>query len=444
MADDTFPRLLSDAKVRSAKPQASAYKLTDGGGMFLLVQPNGSKLWRYKFRLNSVEGVDSFGAWPEVTLAEAREAHRSSRDLVAKGTHPVKHRQAERERAERERRLAEAGEFQAAFEAWLDSIQHDVTAGTAAQRRREITAYLLPVFKGRLLPTIKRAEISAVLKTAAEKKAHKGRGGSGFRGGPEVARNLRTYLWLIYEWAGDAGLVDSNPVPPPRVVAKPDAENHKAMPVDRLGEFLAALHDSPRVQPETRAAMMLTIYGVTRKVECISARPENFNLEDATSLDDTDRASWELPKEVMKGKKKARRDHWVPLPRQALAMLRELREWDTGAPFLFPNRRDPERHMAKGTLNAALRRLGYDGDATIHGFRAVFSTRYNAKAARKECSEDAVERCLAHKPKDKTRAAYNRFDYAEQRRGMLQDWADWLDGLMAAARAKMEPERLVA
>lgn len=439
MADDTFARLLSDAKVRSAKPQPKPYKLADGGGMFLLVQPNGSKLWRYKFRLNASEGVDSFGAWPEVSLAEAREAHRSSRDLVARGAHPVKHRQEERERAERERKLAEAGAFETASEAWLESIRHEVMATTLAQRRREIGAFLLPAFKGRELPTIKRAEISAVLKATAEKKPHKGRGGSGFRGGPEVARNLRTYLWLIYEWAGDAGLVDSNPVPPPRVVTKPDAENHKAMPLDRLGEFLVALHDSQRVQPETRVAMMLTIYGVTRKVECISARPEHFNLEDAISQEDTDRACWELPKEVMKGKKKARRDHWVPLPRQALAMLRELREWDTGAPHLFPNRRDPNRHMARGTLNAALGRLGYDGEATVHGFRAVFSTRYNAKAARRECSEDAVERCLAHKPKDKTRAAYNRYDYAEQRRAMLQDWADYLDGLMAAERAKQLP-----
>lgn len=406
---DTFARQLTDAAVRNTKAKDKPYKLADGGGMFLLVQPNGSKLWRYKFRLNGAEGLDALGAYPEVNLAGARDSHREARALVDKGINPVHHRKAERERIERDRLSTDLGEFVTIMRAWREVTDPDLAAATIKQREREINNHLVPLFKGRNVRTITRQEIASLIKRVMGKT-------------PEVARNLRTYLAAIFEHAIDTGSADSNPVPPPRILRSRQPANHPAMAVDRVGKFLAALRDC-RAEPGTKLAMRLVLWGITRKVEATGAGWAEFS-----GLKDDATGAWDIPAERMK----ARLPHWVPLPRQAIQAVREFREWSTGEAHLFPNRRDPQRPMAGNSLNMLLMRLGYDEDATIHGFRALFSTRYNAASP---LNADVVERCLAHAPRDKVRAAYNRHQYAEERRAMLQDWADWLDAQVAALNA---------
>jgi integrase len=412
MAADTFARQLTDAAVRNAKPKDKPYKLPDGGGMYLLVNPNGAKLWRYKFRLNAVEGLDALGAYPEVNLSAAREAHRVSRGQVDAGLHPVHHRKAERERRERERQAADEGEFVTVMTSWRELTDVGLAANTINQREREIKNHLVPEFKGRHVASITRVEWSKLLKRVMGKT-------------PEVARNLRTYACAMYEHAMDTGVAQANPVPPPRSMKPRQVVNHAAMDAGRVGAFLVALQQC-RAEPATKLAMQLVLWGITRKVEATGARWEEFSLDDEAG------AAWDVPAERMK----ARLPHWVPLPRQAVTALREFSKWSTGEDHLFPNRRDPSRAMAGNSLNMLLQRLGYDEDATIHGFRALFSTRYNAQGPQ---NADVVERCLAHAPKDKVRAAYNRHQYADERRAMLQDWADWLDAQVAAV-----PERLVA
>lgn len=398
--------LLTDTAIRNAKPQAKPLKLPDAGGLFLLVQPTGAKLWRYRFWLHDKEGLLALGRYPDVPLLQARKRHAEARQLVASGINPVHQRKGERERAERERMAADEGEFCTAMAAWREVHDVGLAANTLKQRTREIDKHLVPEFKGRNVRSITRLEWAALLKRIMGKT-------------PEVARNLRTYAFAMYEHAIDTGLAESNPVPPPRVIKARRPVNHAAMDAARVGAFLVALQNSG-AEPGTKLAMMLVLWGVTRKTESTGAQWPEFDLADDKA------GSWDIPAERMK----SRLDHWVPLPRQAVHALREFREASTGEAHLFPNRRDPARPMAGNSLNALLARMGYDEEATIHGFRALFSTRYNAQGPQ---NADVVERCLAHAPKDKVRAAYNRHQYADERRAMLQDWADWMDSQRASS-----------
>ena len=395
MLDST---MLTAVQINAAKPAAKAYKLSDSGGLYLLVQPTGAKLWRYKFRLGGVEGLDALGSYPEVSLAEARKAHSDSRRQVAEGINPVIARR-ERKQALIQASLArEKGSFEAVAADWSAATAHGLRTSTVRQRERELAKDLLPKLKARQIKDITRVEITSLLK-AVEKRA------------PEVARNQRNHLWGIFEYAIDSGLVDANPVPSIRVLKKRDQENHPALTPDEIGAFLRDLNDRSRLNEQTRIAMLLVMLTACRKNEIIGGRWDEIDLETG---------EWEVPAERMKNK----RPHWVPLSTQAIALLKQLRELVPGSSaLLFPNRRDPKRPMANRTLNAVMERLGYSGKGTPHGMRASFSTHFNGLNAH----ADVIELCLAHAPMGKTRAAYNRHLYKDERRELLHEWADWLD-----------------
>lgn len=393
---DSFARKLTDAEVRNARPGDKPYKMADGGGLYLLVQPNGARLWRYKFRTNGKEGVQALGVYPEVTLAAARIAHQKARATVADGVNPVRKKRAERQAAERQELLSRTGAFPVVADEWLAATEPNLRACSIAQRKREIKAHLIPEFRHKNLNQITRAEISNLLKTV-EKKT------------PTVARNLRGYLDAIFERGIDLGLIEINPVPPVRVMKKRAAVSHRMMAVESLPDFLARI-DSGMTTIQTSGAMKLLLLTVCRKSEVAGARWSEFDL---------DAAEWIIPAERMK----KNREHYVPLSRQAVTLLRDLRRY-SNSDVLFPHRDKIGESMAGATFNALIRRLGFEGD-TVHGFRSIFSTRFNSL----EANPDVIERCLAHVPKDATRAAYNRHEYKKERREMLQQWADWLDQL---------------
>lgn len=390
--------MLTAVKITSAKPAAKAYKLADNGGLYLLVQPKGAKLWRYKFRLGGVEGLDALGSFPEVTLAQARQAHGESRRLVSQGINPVLARK-ERKQAIIQANLAqEKGSFAAVAADWSDATAHGLRPATLKQREREVRNDLLPKLKARQIKDINRVEVTTLLK-AVEKRA------------PEVARNLRNYLWGIFEYAIDSGLISANPVPTIRVLKKRDQTNHPALSPDQISEFLKKLDDRALMNEQTRIAMLLVMLTACRKSEIIGGRWEEIDL---------DAGVWVIPGQRMKNKE----SHWVPLSQQAISLLRELRRMIfADQEFLFPNRRDPRRPMANRSLNAVMERLGFSGEGTPHGMRAAFSTHFNGIGA----NADVIELCLAHVPMGQTRAAYNRHPYKVERREMLQEWAGWLD-----------------
>jgi len=392
--------MLTVVQIKAAKPAAKAYKLADSGGLYLLVQPKGTKLWRYKFRVGGVEGLDALGAYPEVGLAEAREAHAGSRRLVAQGINPVLAKRDRKQALAQAHLARDKGSFATVTSDWASATAEGLRPATLKQREREIRNDLLPRLKGRQIKDITRVEITGLLK-AVEKRA------------PEVARNLRNYLWGIFEYAIDSGLISANPVPTIRVLKKRDQTNHPALSPDQISEFLKKLDDRALMNEQTRIAMLLVMLSTCRKSEIIGGKWEEIDLKSG---------EWEIPAERMKGK----RPHWLPLSSQALGLLRELRTLaPAGQELMFPNRRDPRRPMANRSLNAVMERLGYSGEGTPHGMRAAFSTHFNGINA----NPDVIEVCLAHVPANKTRAAYNRHQYKEERRAMLQEWADRLDFL---------------
>jgi integrase len=392
--------MLTAVQINAAKPAAKAYKLADSGGLYLLVQPSGAKLWRYKFRLGGVEGLDALGRFPEVTLAQARQAHGESRRLVAQGINPVLARKDRKQALIQANLAREKGSFAAVAADWAAATAHGLRPATLKQREREMRNDLLPKLKARQIKDINRVEITTLLK-AVEKRA------------PEVARNLRNYLWSIFEYAIDSGLISANPVPSIRILKKRDQKNHPALSPDQIGEFLRKLDERALLEEQTRIAMLLVTLTTCRKAEIIGGKWEEINL---------DAGEWEIPGERMK----KGRTHWVPLSKQAIGLLRQLRKLTpANQVLLFPNRRDPRRPMANRSLNAVMERLGYSGEGTPHGMRSAFSTHFNGLNA----NADVIELCLAHAPMGKTRAAYNRHLYKEERRKMLQDWADRLDYL---------------
>lgn len=408
--DRPIPPVLTTLQIKSAKPAERAYKLADTGGLFVLVQPNGSKLWRYKFRLDGVEGLQALGAFPEVSLADARAAHAESRKLVAKGIHPVQARREERQSRARAELHRIKGGFGAVCADWNKATSADLRPATVQQRNREIKKDLTPRFKDRQISKITRLELTAALKEV-ETRA------------PEVARNLRNYLWGIFEYAIDSGVIEDNPVPPVRVLRKRNQENHPALSPELLGEFLRKLDTLGTIQEQTRIAMLLVVLTACRKAEVIGGKWSEIDM---------DAAEWEIPAERMK----AGRAHWIPLSRQAVKLIQELRTIaEEESIYMFPNRRGSDRPMADRSLNALMERLGFSGDGTPHGMRATFSTHFNATGA----NIDVIEQCLAHVPANRVRAAYNRHAYQAERRALLQAWADHVDRLRTSPQLKSPP-----
>ncbi|MBR1193977.1 integrase arm-type DNA-binding domain-containing protein [Bradyrhizobium sp. AUGA SZCCT0160] len=389
--------MLTVTEVKNAKAQDKAIKLPDAGGLYLLVKPSGSKLWHYRFWLHDKEGLASLGQFPDIGLAEARERHAAARKLVANGINPVHaQRQAKLEATQREQ-LAAQGTFGAVCASWRALTDPELKASSVRQRERELDNDVLPVLRRRQVKSITRLELVAMLHTIQQRA-------------PETARNVRTHLDAIFEHACNTGLLSANPTPPRSILKKRQQNGHAAIAVDRVGDFLRAV-DAAGMNPETRIAMLLVLLCASRKEEVIGAPWSEFDIEGGL---------WLIPANRIKGK----RDHLVPLPRQAVALLRELRAiTPPERTYLFPNRRDPQRPMANRSLNAVMERLGFNGEATVHGWRSVFSTRYNELGV----NADVIERCLAHVHGNYTRAAYNRAEYLDQRRKLLAQWADWLD-----------------
>ncbi len=394
--------ILTDVQVKNAKPRERPYKLTDGLGMYLLMQPSGSRLWRFKYRYAGKEKLLAFGTYPDRTLAQARKDRRVARDLLADGIDPAAKRKDDKLNA----RVRAVTAFEAVAREWHTNQLDRWTEDHAGYVLRRFEADAFPKLGARPITEIQAPEILDVLRLVER------------RGAREIAHRLSQSIGAVFRYAIATGRLKSDPTRDLRGALKPvNHERYAALTAKELPEFLQRLEsNNARLYLQTRLALRLLILTFVRTGELIGARWNEIDL---------DAAEWRIPPERMK----MREGLIVPLSRQALATLLKMRTLSPDRDLVFPNQARPDAPMSNNTMLFALGRMGYKGKATGHGFRATASTILNEHGF----SRDAIERQLAHAERNKSRDAYNRALYLPERRKIMQHWADYLDGIAAGA-----------
>ncbi|MES2403166.1 MAG: integrase arm-type DNA-binding domain-containing protein [Pseudomonadota bacterium] len=392
---------MTPSAVTNAKPQAKPYKLADERGMFLLVQPNGSRWWRFKYRRPDThkENLLSLGTFPDVSLRKARERRDEARRLLADGIDPGDKRKAEQ--------AAGAESFEAIAREWFAKYSPNWAPGHSSKIIRRLELDVFPWIGGKPIASITAPDVLAVLRRIES------------RGVIETAYRAKTNIGQVMRYAIATGRANLDPTPSLRGALAPSPERHHATITDpdRIGELLRAI-DSYAGDYTTRAALLLAPLAFVRPGELRHAEWAEVDL---------DAGEWRIPADKMK----MRAPHIVPLASQAVAILRDLQPLTGAGRYVFPGVRTRARPMSENTVNAALRRMGFDkGTMTGHGFRSMASTLLNEQGWHR----DAIERQLAHAERDAVRAAYNYAEHLPERRKMMQAWADYLDTLRAGTR----------
>ena len=392
---------LTVTKIDKAKKEKKDYKLADGHGLYLQVTSKGAKLWRWKYRFQGKEKLMSFGAFPLVTLAEAREALETGRRKLIHGVDPM----AEKKAVLDAREVAEVfNPFRKVQTQWFEKWSADKDERYVDNTRRRIDTDILPVIGDRPINDIRPPEIVEMI-LAIEK-----------RGAADVARRALQMTDQIFRYGLTKGLNTHNPAgafKPKDILKRMKKENFRRVSTTEIPALLSKI-EFYSGSPYTRLAMKLMTLVFLRTSEMIEGQWPEVNLKEAR---------WDLPKERMKGGK---RPHIVPLSRQAIAVLKELWHFRKNDVWMFPGER-ANPHMSNNTILGALKRMGYKGKMTGHGFRGVASTFLHEKGY----ESDHIEVQLAHGPDDEVKGAYNWAKYLEQRRTMMQEWADYLDKMLA-------------
>lgn len=388
---------LSDSACRNAKPSDKARKLSDGLGLYLEIMPNGKKYWRQKYRYAEKEKRLAHGVYPEVSLAEARAKRDHARKLLADGLDPSQQRQEQK----REIRLNAENTFESIAREWLAKHRHKVSEGHAQTIEYRLGKEILPVLGKRPIRDITAPEILAMLQKIEK------------RGAYEMAKRCKQYCGQILRYGIATGRTERDHTADLRDALTTKKVQHLAALDPRdLPEFLRALHQNhARLYTQTRLAMEFLMLTFVRTNELINARWEEIDLGNAT---------WYIPAERMK----MRQPHVVPLCTRALEILEELKEYPSPHGWIFPSPTRPRNHMSNNAILQALKRMGYNGKMTGHGFRALAMTTIKERLGYRH---EVVDRQLAHAHRNKVNAAYDRAQFLDERRKMMQEWADYLE-----------------
>ncbi|MBT2179997.1 integrase arm-type DNA-binding domain-containing protein [Ralstonia pickettii] len=402
---------LTDTAIKNARPGAKPSKLYDADGLLLWVAPNGGKWWRLKYRLDGKEKMLSLGTYPEVSLREARERRDDARRQLAEGIDPSAHRKAAKStRAERA-----ANSFELVAREWHAKYASTWSASHGDRILRRMEANAFPWIGGRPTADLTPAEVLDVLRRLER------------RGTLETAHRLRDNIGQAMRYAVATGRAERDITADLRGALPPVQKQHFAAITEpaKVGELLRAIDGYTGTFPVT-CALKLAPMLFQRPGELRQAEWPEFDLDGAT---------WEIPAHRMKRTKQGKASgaaHIVPLPTQAVAILRDLHAFTGDGRHVFPSVRTPSRPMSDNTLNAALRRLGYDNETmTGHGFRAMARTILDEVLA---FPPAIIEAQLAHAVKDPLGRAYNRTAHLPQRREMMQRWADYLDEVKRGAQ----------
>ena len=391
--------LLTDVQIRKAKPGTKPMKLTDGGGLYLLVKPSGAKLWRLKFRLGGKEGLYAVGTFPAMGLAEARRERDDARTLVDKGINPAQQRKDERNQqiaATEARRRDADGAFNKVADAWLEEGEKAWKKATHRQKKSRVKRYLRETLGTTPMREISAAKIREVLDACRT-------------GGAWAAVNVKGDLSAIFDFAVRRGLVDANPIPGLRALTTiPVSESKAALTLPQIRQFFTRLRGY-HGYPETVMCLRLIALTACRPGEAADAEWSEFDFEARL---------WRRPAEKMK----AGREHVSPLSDQAVALLEQLRVITGERRYLFPHRDKPDTFATTARLSYLMRDLAIAKGASPHCWRTTFSTWANENGFR----PDAIERQLAHTETNKVRATYNKALLVDERRKIMQAWSDYL------------------
>jgi integrase len=395
--------ILTDKAIKAARSRSERtgkqVRLSDGGWLTLLCRPDGAAYWQQRYRFGGKARQASFGAYPKVSLADARDRAKEARDLLAKGIDPVEHRRVEKAA---QRQFVD-NTFGAAAEAWFKYNTPRWATATAEKARQYLDKDLLPPLGKRPLANITAPDLGEVIARIE------------LRGAMNVAKKARQWCNAIFKYSIARGWITSNPAKHLAAVAayNPPASNYPHLEEGALPDLLRAL-DAFTGSPLTLGAIRLALWTANRPGVTRTLRWSELDL---------DAGLWTIEK----GREGMKRgySHMTPLPCQAVAMLRELHQLTGTFDYVFAGRNDPRRPLSGNTVNKALAAMGFKGQQTAHGFRHLVSTALNERGY----DPDHVERQLAHGDPDAIRGTYNKAQYLEPRRQMMQEWADLLDAI---------------
>jgi integrase len=393
---------LTDLKIAKTKPQKKPRTLFDGDGLYLLVTPTGGKLWRFKYRIDGKGKLLAIGAYPEISLADARQRRDEARKQVAHGIDPGAVRKAQKQ-AETE----ETETFEVVAREWHTKFSPSWAASHADTTISRMERDLFPWIGKRPISEIKAPELLGALRRVES------------RGALESARRLKIIAGQVFRYAVATGRAERDPSGDLKGALAPPQEKHHA-----------AITDPKEVAPLLRAIDgyqgHFVVKCALRLAPMLFVRPGELRHAEWAEID-LDEAGWNIPGVKMKMKE----PHLVPLPKQAVEILQELQPLTGASRYVFPSARSFVRPMSENAILAALRRMGYDKDTmTGHGFRAMARTILDEVL---QVRPDFIEHQLAHTVRDPNGRAYNRTAHLVERRKMMQQWADYLDGLKAGA-----------
>lgn len=376
---------LSDARCRGVKATDKAQKLFDGEGLHLFVTPKGAKVWRLAYRLSGTPKTMSFGPYPAVGLAEARQKRDKAKAMLRDGLDPM---------SERQHKKVALTLDQASAEYWAG--RKDISPSYIANATRAIDQHLGPHIGSMDVGRVTRQQLLDALLIMDAKGLH------------EYVRKTRMWVGQVFDWAVERGLAEINPaalIKPEKAFGKSKVEHFAALELREIPAFLERLSFEGELQSVLAMRLLALTWVRTNELRFMR-------------WDEVDGNTWLIPA----GKMKRRLDHVVPLSAQAVELLEVLKQRAGSSVYVFPSERSKERPISENAILALLARMGYKGRMTGHGWRSVGSTWANENGY----PPDVIERQLAHVPADAVRSAYNRAIYMEARRKMLQDWSEWL------------------
>jgi integrase len=393
--------MLTELQCKNAKPREKPYILSDGNSLYLEIHPNGGRYWRYKYRFLDKQKRCALGVYPETGLAEAREKLREARKLVSNGIDPNQNKREKK----REAILEAQNTLEMVARLWHEKKAVGLSPRYANFMWSRIEKDILPKLGSRHINDIRPLEIIDALKRVEARGAH------------ELARRLKQHFDEIYRYAVVHGYASHNPVKDFQsrdVLVKYRKGHFAAIDPSELPEFLKALHaNKARSYRLTQLAVELMLLTFVRTGELIKSRWEEINLEEKV---------WIIPAERMK----MRRPHIVPLSNRAVAILEEIKGLTGHREFVFPGQFNPRKTMSDNTILQAIAGMGYKGKMTGHGFRALAMSTLKERLGYRH---EVIDVQLAHAKADKIQAAYDRAQFLDERKKMMQHWDDYLQAL---------------